>query len=179
MATNIDQPGDKLKRTIAAAIAAVTAGTSMWLAASAAGAATAAGATAARPGSPTPSATLRVVPGWTYQDGGQLAAGRCTRHRLETAAPAGPDEQGQEPAHQAHRKDKTGEIHNRAALRGQAPGARLRRREIGQDLHGPRRFPAAGSALPAGPFHARCDHVRRAAARGRAPQEEEEGALAR
>src|SRR6266581_2759949 len=126
MATNIDQPGDKLKRTIAAAIAAVTAGASMWLAASA----------------------------------------------------AGPDEQGQEPAHQAHRKDKTGEIHNRAALRGQAPGARLRRREIGQDLHGPRRFPAAGPALPAGPFHARCDRVRRAAARGRAPQEEE-GALAR
>jgi len=65
-----------LKRTIAAAIAAaiaaVTAGTSMWLAASAAGAATAAGPTAARPG-PPPSATLRVVPGWTYQDGGKLA----------------------------------------------------------------------------------------------------------
>ena len=80
MATNIDQPGDKLKRTIAAAIAAVTAGTSMWLAASAAGAATAAGATAARPGSPTPSAALRVVPGWTYQDGGKLAViAGCSR----------------------------------------------------------------------------------------------------
>ena len=65
-----------MKRTIAAAIAAVTAGTSMWLAASAADAATAAtaaGATAARPGPPPPSATLRVVPGWTYQDGGKLA----------------------------------------------------------------------------------------------------------
>ena len=61
-----------MKRTIAAAIAAVTAGTSIWLAASAAGAATAAGPTAARPG-PPPSATLRVVPGWTYQDGGKLA----------------------------------------------------------------------------------------------------------
>src|SRR5690348_13822071 len=79
MAANIDQPGEKLKRTIAAAIAAVTAGTSMWLAASAAGAATAAsagtaaGAMAARPGSPGPSATLRVAPGWTYQDGGKLA----------------------------------------------------------------------------------------------------------
>jgi hypothetical protein len=73
MAANIDQPGEKLKRTIAAAIAAVAASTSMWLAASAAGAATAAGATAARPGSPAPSATLRVVPGWTYQDGGKLA----------------------------------------------------------------------------------------------------------
>src|SRR5882724_8667538 len=76
MAADIDQPGENLKRTIAAAIAAaiaaVTAGTSMWLAASAAGAATAAGATAARPG-PPPSATLRVVPGWTYQDGGKLA----------------------------------------------------------------------------------------------------------
>ena len=48
----------------------------MWLAASAAGAATAAtaaGAAAARPGPPAPSATLRVVPGWTYQDGGKLA----------------------------------------------------------------------------------------------------------
>jgi hypothetical protein len=73
MAADIDQPGENLKRTIAAAIAAVTAGTSMWLAASAAGAATAAGATAARPGPPPPSATLRVVPGWTYQDGGKLA----------------------------------------------------------------------------------------------------------
>jgi hypothetical protein len=52
MAADIDQPGDTLKRTIAAAIAAVTAGTSMGLA---------------------PSATLRVVPGWTYQDGGRLA----------------------------------------------------------------------------------------------------------
>jgi hypothetical protein len=69
MAADIDQPGENLKRTIAAAIAAVTAGTSMWLAASAAGAAPAAGATAATP----PSATLRVVPGWTYQDGGKLA----------------------------------------------------------------------------------------------------------
>ena len=81
MAANIDQPGENLKRTIAAAIAAVTASTSMWLAASAASAAaaagataaTAAGATAARPGAPGPSATLRVVPGWTYQDGGKLA----------------------------------------------------------------------------------------------------------
>jgi len=73
MAADIDQPGENLKRTIAAAIAAVTAGTSMWLAASAADAATAAGATAARPGPPPPSATLRVVPGWTYQDGGKLA----------------------------------------------------------------------------------------------------------
>ena len=76
MAADIDQPGENLKRTIAAAIAAVTASTSMWLAASAASAAaaaTAAGATAARSGAPGPSATLRVVPGWTYQDGGKLA----------------------------------------------------------------------------------------------------------
>ena len=73
MAADIDQPGGKLKRSIAAAIAAVTAGISMWLAASAAGAATAAGPAAATPGPPSPSATLRVVPGWTYQDGGKLA----------------------------------------------------------------------------------------------------------
>jgi len=83
MAADIDQPGENLKRTIAAAIAAVTAGTSMWLAASAADAATAAtaaGATAARPGPPPPSATLRVVPGWTYQDGGKLAViAGCSR----------------------------------------------------------------------------------------------------
>ena len=44
----------------------------MWLAASAAGAATATGA-ATRPGPPPPSATLHVVPWWTYQDGGKLA----------------------------------------------------------------------------------------------------------
>ena len=71
-----------MKRTIAAAIAAVTASTSMWLAASAASAAAAAGATAAAAagataataaGAPGPSAALRVVPGWTYQDGGKLA----------------------------------------------------------------------------------------------------------
>ena len=61
-----------MKRTfaaaIAAAIAAVTAGTSMWLTAT-----MAASAATARPWAPPPSATLRVVPGWTYQDGGKLA----------------------------------------------------------------------------------------------------------
>jgi hypothetical protein len=55
-----DQPGGKLKRTFAAAIAAVTASTSMWLAATTASAA-------------APSATLRVVPKWTYQQDGKLA----------------------------------------------------------------------------------------------------------
>jgi hypothetical protein len=72
MAADIDQPGEILKRTIAAAVTAVTAGTSIWLAATA-GAAPAAGTAAARPGSPTPSATLHVVPRWTYRDGGKLA----------------------------------------------------------------------------------------------------------
>jgi hypothetical protein len=72
-----------LKRTFAAAVAAVTAGTSMCLTATmAVGApvaaaptagAPAAGAAVARPAAPTPSATLRVVPRWTYQDGGKLA----------------------------------------------------------------------------------------------------------
>ena len=63
-----------MKRTIAAAVAAVTASTSMWLAATTtASATTAATAAAARPGPPDPGATLRVLPGWTYQDGGKLA----------------------------------------------------------------------------------------------------------
>lgn len=60
-----------MKRTFAAAVAAVTASTSMWLAATTT--ASAASAAAARPGPPDPSATLRVRPGWTYQDGGKLA----------------------------------------------------------------------------------------------------------
>jgi hypothetical protein len=55
-----------LKRTFAAAAAAVTASTSMWLTA-----AMAASAAMAKPAAPT--AMLRVVPGWTYQDGGKLA----------------------------------------------------------------------------------------------------------
>jgi hypothetical protein len=55
-----------MKRTFAAVIAVVTAGTSISLAA--------AGAAAARPGTaPAPTATLRVVPAWTYQDGGKIA----------------------------------------------------------------------------------------------------------
>src|SRR6185437_6398496 len=66
MAADIDQPGGKLKRTFAAAVAAVTASTSMWLTAT-----MAASAAMAKPAAPT--ATLRVVPRWTYQDGGKLA----------------------------------------------------------------------------------------------------------
>ena len=55
-----------MKRTFAAAVAAVTASTSMWLTAT-----MAASAAMAKPAAPT--ATLRVVPRWTYQDGGKLA----------------------------------------------------------------------------------------------------------
>lgn len=55
-----------MKRTFAAAAAAVTASTSMWLTAT-----VAASAAMARPAALT--ATLRVVPSWTYQDGGKLA----------------------------------------------------------------------------------------------------------
>ena len=67
-----------MKRTFAAAVAAVTAGTSLCLTATMAVSATAAGATAAgaavaRPAATAPTATLRVVPRWTYQDGGKLA----------------------------------------------------------------------------------------------------------
>ena len=60
-----------MKRTFfAAVVAAVTASTQIWLA----GPETATAATAARPRLPAaPSATLRVVPKWTYQDGGKIA----------------------------------------------------------------------------------------------------------
>ena len=57
-----------MKRTFAAAVAAVTASTSMFLAAT-----MAASAAMARPAPSAPSATLRVVPRWTYQGGGKLA----------------------------------------------------------------------------------------------------------
>jgi hypothetical protein len=62
MAVHVDQSGGKLKRTFAAAVATVTAGTSMWLTAT-----TAASAAMAGP------AALHVVPWWTYQGGGRLA----------------------------------------------------------------------------------------------------------
>lgn len=55
-----------MKRTFAAAVAAVTASTSMWLTATMA-------ASAAMAKSVAPAATLRVMPRWTYQDGGKLA----------------------------------------------------------------------------------------------------------
>jgi len=57
-----------LKRTFAAAVVAVTASTSMCLAAT-----MAAGPAMARQTPSVPSATLRVVPRWTYQGGGKLA----------------------------------------------------------------------------------------------------------
>jgi len=64
-----------LKRTFAAAVAAVTACTSMCLAAT-----MAASAAMARPTPSAPSATLRVVPRWTYQGGGKLAViAGCSR----------------------------------------------------------------------------------------------------
>jgi uncharacterized protein (DUF2147 family) len=66
MAADIDRSGGKLKRTFAAAVAAVMASTSMWLTAM-----MAATAAMAKPAAPT--GTLRVVPRWTYQDGGKLA----------------------------------------------------------------------------------------------------------
>lgn len=57
-----------MKRSFAAAVAAVTASTSMCLAAT-----MAASGAMARPAPPAPSATLRVVPRWTYQGSGRLA----------------------------------------------------------------------------------------------------------
>ena len=60
-----------MKRTFAAVIAAVTASTSIWLATAAAAAP--GPRLAPGPRRPAPSATLRVVPTWTYQDGGKIA----------------------------------------------------------------------------------------------------------
>ena len=57
-----------MKRSFAAAVAAVTASTSMCLAAT-----MAASGAMARPAPPALSATLRVVPRWTYQGSGRLA----------------------------------------------------------------------------------------------------------
>jgi hypothetical protein len=64
-----------MKRTFAAVIAAVTASTSIWLAASgSADAASMAAVAHAKPKPPpAPSAALHVVPKWTYQHGGKLA----------------------------------------------------------------------------------------------------------
>jgi hypothetical protein len=68
-----------MKRTFAAAVAAVTACTSIWLAGT-----EAASATAARPKPlPSPSATLRVVPKWTYQGGGKLAVIAACSNRAD------------------------------------------------------------------------------------------------
>ncbi len=70
-----------MKRTCAAVVAAVTAGTSMWLAGPE--------AATARTEPPQPSATLRVVPKWTYQGGGKLAViAACSNpadHRVITS----------------------------------------------------------------------------------------------
>lgn len=57
-----------MKRTFAAVITAVTAGISIWL-----GTVGTAAAAGAGPRPPAPSATLRVMPKWTYQGGGRLA----------------------------------------------------------------------------------------------------------
>ena len=70
-----------MKRTFAAVITAVTASTSIWLAASAsADAATVAHAKPKPP--PAPSAALHVVPRWTYLHGGKLAViATCSERR--------------------------------------------------------------------------------------------------
>jgi uncharacterized protein (DUF2147 family) len=68
-----------LKRTFAAAVAAVTASTSMWMTAT-----MTACAAMAKPAAPT--AALGVVPRWTYQDGGKLAVIAGCSQRGERAA---------------------------------------------------------------------------------------------
>jgi hypothetical protein len=75
-----------MKRTFAAVITAVTASTSIWLAASASASADAASVAwlaHAKPGpTPAPSAALHVVPKWTYQHGGKLAViATCSERR--------------------------------------------------------------------------------------------------
>ena len=62
-----------MKRPFAAVIAAVTASTSIWLAASADAASVTWLAHAKPTPPPVPSAMLHVVPKWTYQHGGKLA----------------------------------------------------------------------------------------------------------
>lgn len=66
-----------MKRTFAAVITAVTAGTSIWLAAAPAD------ATHAKPKpASVPHATIQVVPQWTYQGGGKLAViATCSQRR--------------------------------------------------------------------------------------------------
>jgi hypothetical protein len=67
-----------MKRTFAAVITAVTAGTSIWLAAAPADAAY------AKPKPPPlPRATIQVVPKWTYRDGGKLAVIATCSHRRD------------------------------------------------------------------------------------------------
>ena len=74
-----------MKRTFAAVITAVTASTSIWLAAAtsvSAYAETAAVAHAKPKPPPSPSATLHVVPRWTYEHGGKLAMiASCSERR--------------------------------------------------------------------------------------------------
>ena len=74
-----------MKRTFAAVIAAVTAGTSIWLAAAtpASAYAEAAAVAHAKPKPPpSPSATLHVVPRWTYAHDGKLAViASCSQRR--------------------------------------------------------------------------------------------------
>ncbi len=74
-----------MKRTFAAVITAVTASTSICLAAatSVSAYAEAAAVAHARPKPPpSPSATLHVVPRWTYEDGGKLAViASCSQRR--------------------------------------------------------------------------------------------------
>ena len=65
-----------MKRTFAAVVAAVTAGTSIWLASAQA-------ATAAAAGPKQPSATLRVAPNWTYQGSGRLAVIAACSNRTD------------------------------------------------------------------------------------------------
>jgi hypothetical protein len=151
-----------LKRTFAAAVAAVTASTSMGL-----------------------TATLRVVPRWTYQNGGKLAviAGCSQRGDVRVISskllprPVRMSKGGSLLI-KVTGKTKPGkyEIVLLCADKHNQPDSVDMKN--GQDLQSPRRFPAAGPTRPASGFQARCDRIQRASAGG-APQAQAEGALAR
>jgi hypothetical protein len=72
--------GENMKRTLAAGITAIMAGTSIWLAS---------GPADARPNPPkqpvNDSATVKVLPRWTYQGNGKLAVTASCSQRLDSA----------------------------------------------------------------------------------------------
>ena len=169
MTADIDQPGGKLKRTFAAAVAA---GTSMCLAAT-----MAASAATARPAPSAPSATLRVVPRWTYQGGGKLAvivgcSQRGDARVISSKMLPRPIRmsKGRNLLIKVTRKTKPGKYTIVLLCEDkhkQPDSVDVETVRIYKVL---RAFQQPDQAPPAVPFQARCHHIQRAAP-GSAPQE--------